>query len=220
MSDLVLYNYFRSSTSYRIRIALHWKGLDFEYRPVHLLKDGGEQHKAQYRELNPTGGVPTLLHEGRVLGQSMAILEYLEERFPKPALFPTDIHARALVRQICETVNSDMHPLGNLKVQQYLTKDLGVSDAAKEKWMYHWITQGFTALEKILERTAGTYAVGGAVTAADLFIVPQIFSALRFNVPVDPFPNLKRIFETCNALPAFEAAHPGRQIDTPPELRK
>ena len=194
MSDLVLYNYFRSSTSFRIRIALHWKGLAFEYKPIHLLKDGGEQHKAEYRDLNPTGGVPTLLHEGRVIAQSMAILEYLEERFPERPLLPTDLHARALVRQICENINSDMHPLGNLKVLQYLTGHLGISEEAKNQWLSHWLVQGFAAIEKILERTAGTYAVGAQVTAADAFLVPQVVTAQRFHVSVDNFPNVKRIF--------------------------
>lgn len=219
MSDLVLYNYFRSSTSYRIRIALHWKGLPFEYRAVHLLKDGGEQNKSQYRSLNPMGGVPTLQHEGRVIAQTMAILEYLEERFPDRPLLPKDIYARALVRQICENINSDIHPLGNLKVTKYLSDQLGVSEEAKNQWLHHWITQGFTAVEKILERTAGTFAVGGEVTAADVFIVPQIVTAQRFHISIEPFPILKRIFETCSSLPAFQAAHPGRQIDTPAEFK-
>lgn len=219
MSDLVLYNYFRSSTSYRIRIALHWKGLPFEYRPVHLLKDGGEQNKSQYRNLNPMGGVPTLQHKGRVIAQTMAILEYLEECFPQKPLLPADLYERALVRQICENINSDIHPLGNLKVTQYLTTQLGVSEEAKQQWLTHWITQGFSAVEEILEKTAGTYCVGNTVTAADVFLIPQVVTAQRFHISIDAFPHLKRIFEVCSTLPEFQAAHPGRQIDTPAEFK-
>lgn len=213
MPKLILYNYFRSSTSYRVRIALHLKNLEYEYRPVHLLK--AEQHSAEYRALNPVGGVPTLVHDGRAIAQSLAILEYLDDVFGGPKLYPADPYERARVRQFCETVNSDMHPLGNLKVLQELEKRHGYDQAAKEKWIGHWMGLGFAALEKILGETAGDFCFGNSVTAADLCLIPMMFSARRFNVDLGPFPIARRIDERATKIPAFEKAHPMRQPDTP-----
>ncbi|GIL18085.1 MAG: maleylacetoacetate isomerase [Oligoflexia bacterium] len=213
MSSLVLYNYFRSSTSYRVRIGLHFKNLDFEYKSVHLLKDGGEQHRAEYRQLNPIGGVPTLVHNGKPISQSMAILEYLEETFPQNRFFPKDIYTRAKVRQFCENINADIHPLQNLKVTQYLEKNLNISPEQKQQWLNNWISLGLQATERILENAAGQFCFGDEVTAADLLLVPQVFSAERFQIDLKPFPNIQRINLECLKLDAFQKAHPTRQPD-------
>jgi maleylacetoacetate isomerase/maleylpyruvate isomerase len=219
MADFILHNYFRSSTSYRVRIALHWKKLGFEYVPVHLLKDGGQQHTPEYRKLNPQGEVPTLIHKGQVLSQSFAILEYLEEICPKPALLPKDPFARAKIRQISENVNSFLHPLGNLKLLQYLEKAHTYDQTMKEEWVNHWSHLGLSATEKLLEEFSGTYAFGDELSLADCFLVPAAFTAERFNVDLLEYPNFRRVTEECAKLEAFIKAHPLRQIDTPPELR-
>ncbi len=176
MAGMILYNYFRSSTSYRVRLAMHMKGLDFEYKPIALLKN--EQHSEDYRKLNPLGGVPTLVHNGKVIPESFAIMEYLDEVFPEPALFPKDAYLRARNRQVCEVINSFMHPLGNLKVTQYLEKKMGYDQAKKEEWFQHWATEGLETLEKTLKEFAGTYSFGDQVTMADLF-----FSSSTGHVP-------------------------------------
>lgn len=219
MSQFVLYNYFRSSPSYRVRIALHHKNIPFTYQAVHLLNNGGEQHSEAYKKINPQEEVPTLVHDGKVLSQSLPIVEYLEELFPQPALFPKTPYERARVRQFCENINSFMHPLGNLKVTQYLEKKHAYTTAQKEEWIQHWMGMGFAALEKFLEQTAGTYCFGDQVTAADIFLVPQIASAKRFNVKMDAYPLINRIEANCLKVESFQKAHPFKQVDTPPELR-
>ncbi len=215
MAELVLYNYFRSSTSYRVRIALHYKNLSFEYKPVHLLNDGGEQYKSTYANLNPMSEVPTLIHDGLTIAQSMAIIEYLDEMFPHPALFPKEPHQKARIRQFCENINSFMHPLGNLKVLQHLEKKHGYTAQDKEQWVQHWLQKGFLALENMVKKNHGTYCFGNEVTAADLFLVPQIFAAKRFNVDLEPYTKLNKINENALALECFQMAHPMRQVDTP-----
>lgn len=152
MSQIVLHNYFRSSTSYRIRIALNLKNLEFTYKPVHLLKDGGEQHQPTYKNLNPMSEVPTLEHKGMILGQSMAIIEYLEEEFPNPPLLPKDLQKRARIRQFCESINSFLHPISNLKVLQYLEKNHQYDHQQKEAWISHWYPKGLNALEIWLQK--------------------------------------------------------------------
>jgi len=220
MSQLKLYNYFRSSTSYRARIALHLKKLDFEYKPIHLLNNGGEQHTAEYRALNPVGGVPTLVHDEKIISQSFAIIEYLDEAFPQSyQLLPQDSYLRAKVRQVCENINADIHPLQNLKLMQYLEKKHGYTQDQKDEWAQKWIHEGLAATEKILVATTKTYAFGDQVTAADLFIVPQIFSSLRFKVDMSKYPILSKINDNCLKLEAFQKAHPGKQIDTPSEAK-
>lgn len=220
MAQLKLYNYFRSSTSYRARIALHLKKLDFEYKPIHLLNNGGEQHSAEYRALNPVGGVPTLIDGDQVISQSFAIIEYLDEAFLQTyQLLPKDPYLRAKVRQVCENINADIHPLQNLKVMQYLEKKHGYTQEQKEEWSQKWIHEGLSATEKILEKTAGTYAFGENVTAADLFIVPQLFSSERFKVDISKYSLLSRINANCAKLEAFQKAHPFKQVDTPAEMR-
>lgn len=217
MSSLVLYNYFRSSTSYRTRIALYHKGLNFEYKPVSLLK--GEQHSAEYRKMNPVGGVPTLVHDGKIIPDSYAIIEYLEETFPQHPLLPKDPYIRARIREVCQIITAFMHPMGNLKLQQYLEAKAGYQQPQKEEWVQHWTMQGLASLEITLKEFAGQYCFGDNVTMADLFLIPQIVTCKRFHVDTSKYPLLMRIYENCVALPAFEKAHPFRQIDTPEDMR-
>lgn len=224
MDKLALYNYFRSSTSYRARIALQVKNLPFEYKPIHLLNNGGEQHSAEYRALNPMGGVPTLLHETNdkklVIGQSIVICEYLDEAFPQSyQLFPKDPYKKALVKQFCENINADTHAYGNLRTLQYLEKNFGANDEQKKNWIHSWTITGLTACETMLEQHSGKYCFGDVITAADVFLVPQIFTAQRFKVPLDAFPKINQIVERLNSLEPFKKAHPFRQVDTPSDLR-
>lgn len=218
MTNLTLYNYFRSSTSYRARIALHLKNLEFNYKPIHLLKNGGEQHSEEYRKLNPIGGIPTLVHDDKVISQSVAIIEYLDEAFSNTLpLFPKELYLKAKVRQVCETINSDIHPYGNLKVMQYLEKIHHFTTEQKNSWSQKWIHDGFSATEKIISETAKDYCFGNTVTAADVFLIPQIFAAGRVGINIKNYPLLDRINENCLKLPAFQKAHPFSQIDTPAE---
>lgn len=220
MSEFNLYNYFRSSTSYRVRIALELKGINYTYTPVHLVNNGGEQNSPAYRQLNPVGGVPTLIHNGKIISQSFAIIEYLDELFPEVSpLFPSDLFDKAKVRQLCETINADIHPLQNLKVIQYLEKHLNMTVEQKNLWLNKWISEGLTAAEKIIEAYAGKFCFGNSVTAADLFLIPQLFSSQRFNVDITEFKLLAKINENCLLLEPFKKAHPYRQIDTPSEFK-
>lgn len=218
MASIILYNYFRSSTSYRVRLALHMKDLNFEYKPINLLK--GEQHSAEYRKINSLGGVPTLIHEGKVIPESFAIIEYLDEVFPSPGLFPKDPYLKARIRQVCEVINSFMHPMGNLKTLQYMEKHHGYSQEQKDQWVQHWATQGLETLEATLKEFAGTYSFGDQVTMTDLFLIPQLLTCLRFKIDISKYPTLVRINENCQKLEAFQKAHPFKQIDTPEEFRK
>ena len=217
MAEFVLHNYFRSSTSFRARIALNFKNIPFEYKAVHLLK--GEQHTPEYRKLNPIGGLPTLIHQGKVIPDSYAIIEYLEEITPTPALLPADPYLRARIRQVCEIINSSIHPMGNLKTLLYLEKNHGYSQEQKETWVQHWSDLGLVALEKNLKEFAGTYCFGENITMADVFLVPQIVTSQRFKVDMTKFPLLLGIFDNCLRVEAFHKAHPFRQVDTPEENR-
>ena len=217
-NELTLYTYFRSSTSYRVRIALYLKGLPFTAKPVHLLEGGGQQHTPEYRALNPAGEVPSLIHNGKVLSQSFAIIEYLDEVFPEPSLFPASPFDKAKVRQICEHINCGIHPIANLKVQQYLTKQLSHTEEQKNQWITHWIREGMDALEKLLLQTAGVFAYGNSLTAADIFIVPQVFSSKRFGVGLENYKTIQSVYERAMKIEAFNKAHPHVQPDTPPEL--
>ena len=220
MPNLTLYNYFRSSTSYRVRIALELKNLKYTYKPVHLLNNGGEQNSDFYRRLNPIGGVPTLVHNEKTISQSFAIIEYLDEVFADSTpLFTKDIFEKAKIRQVCETINADIHPLQNLKVMQFLEKQLSASDEQKSLWLNKWITSGLSAVQKIVEPYAGKYCFGNSVTAADLFLVPQLFSSIRFGIDISEFKILTQINENCLQLDAFKKAHPFRQMDTPTDLK-
>lgn len=219
----ILYGYWRSSASWRVRIALAWKGLAYSQRPVHLVRDGGEHRQDAYRALNPMAEVPLLVIPGGSpdavelrLTQSVAICEYLEERFPSPPLLPSDPADRARVRALVEVVNSGIHPVQNLKVLQRVVADFGASQEAKVAWARGWIARGFEGLEGHLAETAGRHAFGDAVTLADCFIVPQVYNAHRFGVDMGAFPTIARIAAAASALPAFSAAHPDHQPDAPP----
>ncbi len=219
MSQVTLYNYFRSSTSYRVRIALNIKNIEYKYSPVHLLNNGGEQFSANYKALNPMSEVPTLEHEGLVIGQSVAIIEYLEEVFPNPSLFPKDPQKRAKIRQFCENINSFLHPLSNLKVLKYLEDNHGYNQKQKEAWISHWYQKGLVALESWLQKNMGQYSFGDQVTVADCFLVPMVFTSERFNIDLSLYKNIMFVNQNCLKLDAFKTAHPFRQIDTPAEVR-
>lgn len=213
-----LYNYWRSSASWRVRIALALKGVAYEYVPVSLIRDGGEQKGEAFRALNPLMQVPALAWEEggetRVLTQSLAIIEYLEERFPEPALLPRDPFLRARTRQLAEMINAGIQPLQNLEPQRYVREELKGDAAA---WTRHFIVRGMTALEAEARRSAGDFLVGDAVTVADALLVPQMFATRRFGGGVEAFPTLCRIEARCAALPAFQQASPERQPDAPRE---
>lgn len=209
-----LYGYFRSSSSYRCRIALNLKGLDYETVPVHLLKDGGQQHSAAYRALNPQGLLPTLEADGLVLTQSPAILEWLEETYPEPALLPADAATRAAVRAFCAVIACEIHPLQNLRTLKYLETEYGQGAEGKEAWCQRWIGDGLAACEALLANRLPTrFAFGDAPGMAEVYLVPQMFSARRFKVDLSAMPRLVAITEACEALPAFAEAHPSRQPD-------
>lgn len=210
-----LYTYFRSSAAYRVRIALELKGLAYEAVPVHLLKDGGLQRQDAYRAINPSALVPALQDEDRILTQSLAIIEYLDETHPQPALMPADAAGRARVRSLALMVACDIHPLGNLRVLKYLKHDLGVSEDAKMAWLHHWIGEGLQALEAHLARAreTGRFCHGEQPTLADCCLVPQVFNALRFNIDLARYPTIARIDAACRELPAFIAASPSEQPD-------
>lgn len=209
-----LYGYFRSSAAYRVRIALNLKGLDYETVPVHLMKDGGQQFSEAYTALNPTALVPTLVDGELAIGQSMAILEYLEETHPEPALLPSDAAGRARVRAIAQTIACDIHPLNNLRVLKHLKKGLGVGDAARDDWYRHWIHVGLSALEAMLAGPAtGRYCHGDQVTLADVLLVPQVLNAKRYDCDLSSMPTVTRIAEACSELDAFIRAHPSNQPD-------
>ncbi|ARP94779.1 maleylacetoacetate isomerase [Bordetella genomosp. 13] len=210
-----LYGYFRSSAAFRVRIALNLKGLAYDYVPVHLLKDGGQQLAPAYRKLNPNALVPTLVDGDLSLGQSLAIIEYLDETHPQPPLLPSDPAGRARVRAIAQTLACDIHPLNNLRVLKYLKHGLKVDEDAKNGWYRHWIDVGLTGLEEMLAGSpqTGRYCHGDTPTLADLCLVPQMFNARRFDCDLSAFPTLTRIDAACRELPAFEAAEPQNQPD-------
>ncbi len=213
---LVLHNYFRSSAAYRVRIAMNLKVLDYEYLSVHLTREGGMQFKDTYTALNPQQLVPLLDDDGFQLSQSLAIIEYLDEKYPAIRLLPDSLHGRARVRQLTLAIACDIHPLQNLRVLKYLTGKLTLTEENKAEWIKHWLELGLTALEADLARapTRGKFCFGDTPTMADCALVPQLFSAARFNVDMQPYPTLRAIYEACEALPAIAAAHPARQPDS------
>jgi maleylpyruvate isomerase len=211
-----LHSYFRSTCAWRVRIALAIKGLSFELFPVHLLRDGGEQHRPEFQKQNPLEQVPVLeVNLGSTLfrlTQSMAIIEYLEELYPTPPLLPEGAEQRARVRQLAEIINSGIQPLQNLRTQQEL-RMLGIDPTPM---VQGFIQRGLTALEHIARGSAGRYLVGNELTYADVFLIPQLNVARRMHVDVEAFPLLRRIERECEALPSFQAAHPERQPDFEP----
>ncbi|HET6430837.1 maleylacetoacetate isomerase [Dyella sp.] len=216
-SDLALYGYWRSTAAYRVRIALELKGLHWENRPVHLVRDGGEQHGAAYRALNPQALVPALQDGERVVTQSLAIIEYLDETCPEPPLLPVDPRGRARVRALALTIACDVHPLGNLRVLQQLERQFGASETQRAEWTRHWMAAGFAAIEAMLADNVatGAFCHGDTPGLADLCLVPQMYNAVRWNLPLDPYPTVQRIHAACAELEAFRAAAPESQPDAP-----
>ena len=215
-----LFSFWRSLATYRVRIALNLKGLAYESVPVHLAK--GEQHAEGFHEVNPQELIPVLMHGGRMLRQSLAIMEYLDENFDtKRPLMPSVARDRQRCRAIAQMIACDIHPLNNLRVMQYLEKEFGASEKQREAWTQRWIREGFDAVEAVLaDSTAtGTYCEGDAPTMADCCLVPQVYNAQRFGVSLDRYPNIARINAECLKLPAFDEARPEKQPDCPPESR-
>jgi len=210
-----LYSYFRSSAAYRVRIALNLKGLGYEYEAVHLLREGGQQLKPEYRAVNPDGIVPTLVDGDDALTQSLAIIEYLDETYPEPPLLPRSPSDRAFVRSVALQVACEIHPLDNLRVLKYLKHELKMSDEAKNAWYRHWVVAGFESLEKRLSGDArvGKLTFGDTPTVADLCIVPQVFNAQRFGIDLTAYPTIVRIADYANQLDAFHRAAPAQQPD-------
>ncbi|BAN49838.1 maleylacetoacetate isomerase [Metapseudomonas resinovorans] len=207
-----LYTYYRSTSSYRVRIALALKGLDVRHIPVNLLKDGGQQHKADYKALNPQGRVPSLrLDDGQVLTQSPAIIEYLEERFPEPALLPPDLEARARQRAVAAVIGCDIHPLHNVAVLNRL-RGLAVEEAQVMAWIRHWIAEGFNAVETLIGDEGFCF---GDVGLADVYLLPQVYAARRFELDLSHYPKIARVERLALEHPAFIQAHPDQQADKP-----
>jgi maleylacetoacetate isomerase len=210
---LLLFGYWRSSSAYRVRLALNLKGIDYEQRAVHLVRDGGEQKQPEYRALNPLGLVPALRHGDRVIVQSVAICEYLEELFPQPALLPAGAAQRARARAMVQTIASEIQPLNNLSVTGYLGQELQQTEAAVNRWYAHWVARGFAAIETWLATTAGTFCLGDRPGLADCFLVPQVYNAERFACDLEPYPLIRGVAARCREQEPFRRAAPENQPD-------
>ena len=210
-----LYTFFRSSASYRVRIALNLKGLDYEQAPIHLRRDGGEQLKLAYKAINPQALVPALEDEGQIFSQSLAIIEYLEERYPKPPLLPSDATDRAMVRSMALLIACEVHPIQNLRVLNHLKSDHKQSDDDTIRWARHWINLGLSALEQMVISGSkqGKFCFGETPTVADLCLVPQLTNARRFGIDLPVYPKLLAIEAACMSLPSFAKAAPEHQPD-------
>ena len=208
-----LYGYWRSTAAYRVRIALHLKAIEFERESVHLVKNGGEQHQEFYAQLNPNQLVPTLVDGDFSLNQSLAIIDYVDANYPGLSLYPDDAKTRAKVQALALDIACDIHPLNNLRIQQYLAGDMKVAVQAKSAWLDHWMTIGFNAIEKRLVQTAGCYCFQDQITVADICLVAQVYNAQRFNVDMSAYPYINRVVENCNKLEAFQLALPENQPD-------
>jgi maleylacetoacetate isomerase len=215
MTSLKLYSYWRSGASYRVRIALALKGLAFETVPIHLVKDGGQQFSPEYSAINPQQLVPALEHDGQVITQSLAIIEYLDEVFPQTPLLPKESLAKARVKAFAQAIACDIHPLNNARVLKYITKTLNHSELERDQWIAQWISNGFKALEDKLNPQT-QFAFGDTPGFAECFLVPQVYGARRFKVPLAAFPRIEKIDALCSALPAFIEASPERQPDYAP----
>jgi maleylacetoacetate isomerase len=213
--SLELFTYWRSSASYRVRIALNLKSLPYVTHAINLMKDGGEQFTAQYRAVNPQSRVPMLVHDGQRITQSLAIIEYLDEVFPGTRLIPKDPLDRARVRMLSQIIACDIQPLQNTSTTKYLKEKLHLDEAAVTQWLREWITRGLDAFNAQLERDhlSGRFCHGDSPTMVDCCLVPQMFAADRFGVPATKYPRLALIAENCSHLPAFQHAHPAKQTD-------
>jgi maleylacetoacetate isomerase len=214
-STVKLYSYFRSSAAYRARIALNVKGLQYDYVAKHLLRDGGEHKLADYLAINPQGFIPALEHDGALITQSVAIIEYLEEMFPSPSLLPMRPVDRAIVRAMSQLIACDIHPLNNLRVLNYLKSPLGQGTDAVTEWYKHWIGEGFTALEQLIAKhsSVGRFCFGDTITMADVLLVPQVANSRRYKMDLSPYPVLQKVTTHLETLQAFLDARPEAQPD-------
>ncbi|MBI1330522.1 MAG: maleylacetoacetate isomerase [Alphaproteobacteria bacterium] len=214
-ADFALYGYFRSSAAFRARIALNLKGIKPELRFIHLIKDGGQQHTADYKALNPQQLIPALVHDGHTITQSLAIIEYLDEIVAEPPLLPKDPIGRARCRELAYAIACDIHPVNNLRVAQYLKSDLGAQDDQVAGWQRHWIEVGFGALETMLAAPSltGKFCHGDTPTLADICLIPQVFNARRVKLDIATWPTIARIEAHAMTHPAFDAAQPKNQPD-------
>jgi len=210
-----LYTFFRSSASYRVRIALNLKGLKYEQAPIHLRRGGGEQMSAAYKAINPQALVPALEDDGKILTQSLAIIEYLEERYPQPPLLPPDPADKALVRSMALVIACEVHPIQNLRVLQYVKREYNQSDEQVNRWAQHWINLGLAALEQMItaEARRGKFCFGDKPSLADICLVPQLGNARRYGCDLSLYPTILEIEKSCMALPAFADAAPEKQPD-------
>ncbi|MDX2321522.1 MAG: maleylacetoacetate isomerase [Moritella sp.] len=214
-----LYSYFRSSAAYRVRIVLNLKHINYDTVPVHLVKDGGQQHSTEYLTINPQGLLPCLDvaapdSKAQIIIQSGAIIEYLQERFPQPSLLPTSLIERAYVRSLMHIIACDMHPINNLRVLRYLEEHFDCDKAEKIRWYHHWLATGFAAIETLLAKKASThYCYNEQVTLADVYLIPQVYNALRFKFDMTAYPAISHIYQHCILLPAFSQAAPEQQPD-------
>lgn len=211
--SVVLYSYFRSSASYRVRIALNLKNIDYDIHPVHLVKNGGEQYLEEFLAINPQGRVPVLIIDDKVMTQSTAIIEYLNEVYPSPALLPDQPNERALVRSLAQIIACDIHPLNNIRVLNYLEKHCALD--TRGKWYQHWVHEAFVALEELLEQHGqySRFCVGDQPSMADIFLVPQVYNALRFDCNMTRFPRIQAIYDNAWEQQAFVNAAPENQPD-------
>ena len=208
-----LYGYWRSSAAYRVRIALHLKQVEFESISVHLVNNGGEQHQDDYVALNPSHLVPTLVDGELVLNQSLAIIDYLDNRYEQSPLYPKDIALKARVQALALDIACEIHPVNNLRVQQYLNQELKVDETAKTAWVNHWMSTGFASVEAQLAKTSGRFCFADEVTVADICLVPQVYNAKRFGVDLTPYPIICKVVNNCQQLQAFQRALPENQED-------
>jgi maleylacetoacetate isomerase len=216
VGELKLYSYWRSSASYRARIALNLKGLNYTLEPVHLVRDGGEQHSLEFRKVNPQAFVPVLIDGRRVIRQSLAIIEYLDETYDgEMKLLPTTARDRARVRALALAIACDIHPLNNTRVMRYLERELGADEATRGRWIRHWIEEGFTSFEELIARhpSTGLFCEGDTPTLADICLVPQVYNARRFGVDISAYPTIETIVAACLEMDAFERARPENQPD-------
>lgn len=213
---MILYSYFRSSAAYRVRIGLNLKGLDYQIKPVHLLKNGGQQHQPDYVQVNPVQLLPALDDDGLIITQSLAILEYLDERYPELPLLPKASAERAWARSMAQTVACDIHPLNNLRVLQYLKNELHAQEDARNQWYRHWVSVGLEGLEALVQRHGKKdhdFIFGDTPGLAEICLIPQMFNARRFDIDLSTFPRLLAVEEKCLELSAFQEAAPDRQPD-------